>query len=45
MCSFNSEGPVDISSVTRVAKDDLGLLPQPKQPKYRDRLKGGPQVG
>jgi len=28
-----SSGPVDVSSITRMAKDDLGLLPQPEQPK------------
>merc|ERR1719478_204022 len=27
--------PVDVSSLTRVAKDDLGMLPQPASPKYK----------
>jgi len=30
--------PVDVSSISKVAKDDLGLLPQPKAPKYRIAL-------
>jgi len=29
---FPSSGPVDISSLTRIAKDDRGLLPQPINP-------------
>merc|ERR1711871_974020 len=28
-------GPVDVSSITKVAKDDLGLLPQPADPKFK----------
>ena len=31
-------GPVDVSSLTRVAKDDLGMLPQPANPKYKTAL-------
>merc|ERR1719316_855203 len=30
-----SSGPVDISSLTRVAKDDLGMLEQPTDPKFK----------
>merc|ERR1711988_639766 len=33
--SFPSSGPVDISSLTRVAKDDLGLKDQPASPKFK----------
>merc|ERR1719449_66115 len=33
--SFPSAGPVDISSLTRVAKDDLGLKAQPASPKFK----------
>merc|ERR1719453_3040131 len=33
--SFPSAGPVDISSLTRVAKDDLGLKDQPAEPKFK----------
>merc|ERR1719171_62205 len=33
--SFPSAGPVDISSLTRVAKDDLGLKDQPASPKFK----------
>merc|ERR1711937_835911 len=33
--SFPSAGPVDISSLTRVAKDDAGLKDQPADPKYK----------
>merc|ERR1719265_2153914 len=36
--SFSSAGPVDISALTRVAKDDLGLLPQPENPAYKMAL-------
>merc|ERR1719449_242576 len=36
--SFPSAGPVDISSLTRVAKDNLGLLAQPSKPKYKTAL-------
>merc|ERR1719230_2164447 len=32
--SFHSAGPVDISSLTRIAKDELGLLAQPAAPKF-----------
>merc|ERR1719281_1391632 len=28
-------GPVDVSSLTRIAKDDMGMLPQPADPKYK----------
>merc|ERR1719506_3669705 len=28
-------GPVDVSSITRVAKDDLGMMPQPAEPKFK----------
>jgi len=31
-------GPVDVSSITKVAKDDLGLLAQPESPKYKGAL-------
>jgi len=30
-----SDGPVDISGLTRIAKDDLGLMPQPVEPKFK----------
>merc|ERR1719199_1729399 len=33
-----SLGPVDISSLTRVAADDLGMLPQPANPKFKTAL-------
>merc|ERR1719333_1728131 len=33
--SFPSAGPVDISSLTRIAKDDCGLKDQPASPKYK----------
>merc|ERR1712224_856997 len=33
--SFPSAGPVDISSLTRIAKDDLGLKDQPASPKFK----------
>jgi len=36
--AFPSAGPVDISSVTRIAKDDLGLKEQPAEPKYKIAL-------
>ena len=36
--SFQSAGPIDISALTRVAKDDLGLLPQPAVPKFKTAL-------
>merc|ERR1719386_180783 len=36
--SFPSAGPVDISSLTRVAKDDLGLKDQPASPKFKGCL-------
>merc|ERR1719428_2696692 len=38
--SFPSAGPVDISSLTRVAKDDNGLKPQPESPLYKGALCG-----
>jgi glutathione synthase/RimK-type ligase-like ATP-grasp enzyme len=28
-------GPVDVSALTRVAKDDLGMMAQPAEPKYK----------
>jgi len=28
-------GPVDVSSLTRKAKDDLGMMEQPKEPKFK----------
>merc|ERR1719506_1574450 len=28
-------GPVDVSSITRVAKDDLGMMKQPAEPKFK----------
>ena len=31
-------GPVDVSSLTRIAKDDLGMLPQPANPKFKTAL-------
>jgi len=37
---FPSSGPVDITSVMRVAKNDLGLLPQPKSPSFKTALVG-----
>merc|ERR1719440_982011 len=33
-----ASGPVDVSSLTRVAKDDTGLKPQPASPKYKGAL-------
>ena len=30
-----SMGPVDISSLTRVSKDDLGMMAQPAEPKFK----------
>mmetsp|Transcript_86238 Transcript_86238/g.244228 ORF Transcript_86238/g.244228 Transcript_86238/m.244228 type:complete len:439 (+) Transcript_86238:84-1400(+) len=36
--AFPSAGPVDISSLTRIAKDDLGLKPQPKEPTFKGAL-------
>merc|ERR1719197_899772 len=33
-----SLGPVDISKLTRIAADDLGLLPQPAEPKFKTAL-------
>jgi len=33
-----ASGPVDVSSLTRVAKDDLGLLAQPAEPKFKGAL-------
>merc|ERR1719310_1144599 len=33
-----SSGPVDISALTRVAKDDLGMLEQPKEPKFKTAM-------
>jgi len=35
---YSSKGPVDISSLTRVATDDRGLLPQPAKPKFKTAL-------
>jgi len=31
-------GPVDVSPLTKKAKDDLGLLPQPSEPKFKGAL-------
>merc|ERR1719194_97225 len=36
--SFPSAGPVDISSLARIAKDDLGLKDQPASPKFKIAL-------
>merc|ERR1719161_2852516 len=36
--SFPSAGPVDISSITRIAKDDTGLKDQPASPKFKIAL-------
>merc|ERR1719456_2005103 len=36
--AFSSSGPVDISSLTRVAKDDVGLKAQPASPKFKSAL-------
>jgi len=33
--AFPSAGPVDISSLTRIAKDDCGLKDQPANPKFK----------
>jgi len=33
-----SSGPIDISSLTRVATDDLGMLEQPKEPKFKTAM-------
>jgi hypothetical protein len=35
---FGPAGLVDVSGLTKVAKDDIGLLPQPASPKYRTAL-------
>merc|ERR1719353_1920294 len=32
------KGPVDVSSLTRIAKDDLGMKPQPASPKFKTAL-------
>ncbi|CAK0895222.1 unnamed protein product, partial [Prorocentrum cordatum] len=37
---YFSGGPVDVSSLTRVTKDDLGLLPQPAKPRFKTALVG-----
>ncbi|CAE7660360.1 MDH2, partial [Symbiodinium sp. CCMP2456] len=37
---FFSDGPVDVSSLTKVVKDDLGLLPQPRKPRFKTALTG-----
>ncbi|CAE7887959.1 unnamed protein product [Symbiodinium microadriaticum] len=47
---FFSDGPVDVSSLTRVVKDDQGLLPQPRKPRFKTALTGiyvrsQPQLG
>merc|ERR1711871_526089 len=34
----STAGPVDVSAIKRVAKDDLGLLPQPANPKFKIAL-------
>merc|ERR1719321_498997 len=34
----SSAGPVDVSALTKIAKDDLGLSPQPANPKYKIAL-------
>merc|ERR1719353_1545490 len=34
----SSAGPVDVSSITKIAKDDLGLKPQPASPKKKIAL-------
>jgi hypothetical protein len=36
--TFSSSGPVDISSLTRIAKDDVGLMDQPASPKFKMAL-------
>jgi len=33
-----AEGPVDVSGITKVAQDNLGLLPQPAAPKFKGAL-------
>jgi len=35
---YFSAGPVDVSSLTRISKDDLGLLPQPAKPRFKTAL-------
>jgi len=35
-----SDGPIDVSALKKVVKDDMGLLPQPKQPRYNTCLTG-----
>eukprot|EP00405_Crypthecodinium_cohnii_P020811 CAMPEP_0206483220 /NCGR_PEP_ID=MMETSP0324_2-20121206/39302_1 /ASSEMBLY_ACC=CAM_ASM_000836 /TAXON_ID=2866 /ORGANISM="Crypthecodinium cohnii, Strain Seligo" /LENGTH=281 /DNA_ID=CAMNT_0053961241 /DNA_START=86 /DNA_END=928 /DNA_ORIENTATION=+ len=32
------EGPIDVSGLTRIAKDDKGLLPQPASPAFKGAL-------
>jgi len=35
---YFSAGPVDVSSLAKIAKDDLGLLPQPAKPRFKTAL-------
>ncbi|CAK0868443.1 unnamed protein product [Prorocentrum cordatum] len=35
---YFSAGPVDVSSLTKISKDDLGLLPQPAKPRFKTAL-------
>jgi hypothetical protein len=37
---YLSGGPVDVSSLKRMCKDDLGLMQQPTMPKYKTALVG-----
>merc|ERR1719324_134164 len=37
---YFSGGPVDVSSLTKITKDDLGLLPQPAKPRFKTALVG-----
>merc|ERR1719291_1364394 len=37
---YYSGGPVDVSSLTKMSKDDQGLMPQPLKPRYKTALVG-----
>merc|ERR1712096_346573 len=36
--AVKAPGPIDISALTRLAKNDLGLLPQPEKPRFKTAL-------
>merc|ERR1719484_499106 len=37
-CASIYSGPVDVSSLTRIAKDNMGIMPQPASPKFKTAL-------